>query len=127
MELSSENIEKVIRVCLYRNGEEILNPVLSHGVIMKIGFHPDRIKQNTDNILSMLKCLPDDFMVSKGGGTSFLNACQNRDGVQWADLHDTVDKLVVLGLACKKLSFTMPREMWHILPGTMPYLTVIDI
>jgi len=29
-----------------------------------------------------------------------------------------------LGIASGKLSYLMPREMWKVLPGGMPYLVV---
>jgi len=55
---------------------------------------------------------------------SFLNMCIDKNGNQWADLHRTMDELVALGIATGKLSFLIPREMWSILPGGMPYLIV---
>lgn len=125
MKLTAENLEKVILECLFKPNEDTTNYVLGEGVRVKMGFHPERLKANEGNILSMLKDLPDEFLASKGGGYTFLNACMTRDNDQWGEQQD-VDKLITIGMAVKKVSFTMPREMWDVLPGGMPYFTVKD-
>jgi hypothetical protein len=35
-----------------------------------------------------------------------------------------MDELVCLGLAIGRIAFLMPREMWEMLPGGMPYIVV---
>jgi hypothetical protein len=126
MKLTSENVEKVILESLFVSGEDVSTAVIGEGCRYKIGFHPERLKANETNIYEMLLCLPDEFMKSKGGGWSMLNACIDRNRVQWADLHDTVDRLITLGSAVGKVSFMLPREMWTALPGGMPYFVVND-
>jgi hypothetical protein len=74
----------------------------------------------------MLLELPDTFMKTKGGGWSFLNACMNKNGEQWTAFHPKVQELFCLGLALDICSYTLPREMWKVLPGGMPYLVVDD-
>jgi len=126
MILSSENVEKVILSCLFKDGEDTSNHIAGIGVKTKIGFHPERLKQNTENIIDMLLMLPDDFKQSKGGGMTFLNACIDNNGDQWTGDHSMVDRLFVLGNAIGKAEFLMPREMWEILPGGMPYFYIKD-
>jgi len=72
------------------------------------------------------EALPDEFHTGKGGGWSFLDACNDRNGAQWTSLHRTMDQLVCLGHAIGAVSFCLPREMWKILPGGMPYF-VVDV
>jgi len=72
----------------------------------------------------MLNQLPDDFKKSGGGGMSFLNICIDKEGNHWTDLHQTMDELVTMGIACQKAAFLMPREMWSVLPGGMPYVVL---
>lgn len=124
MKLNSENLERVILDCLFKEGEDTTNHVLGEGVMVRIGYHPERLKANDDNIKSMLSCLPDSFMKSKGGGMSFLNALETKDGEQWTDLHETIDKLLSIGRASGQITMLMPREMWSALPGGMPYFAV---
>ena len=72
----------------------------------------------------MLKELPIEFQKSGGGGMSFLNMCNNKEGNQWVDMHKTMDELVSLGNSIGKLSFLIPREFWSSFPGGVPYLVV---
>ena len=72
----------------------------------------------------MLEQLPDKFHKEKGGGWSFLNLCMDKYRRQWTDLHSVCDMLVCLGIATGHLSFPMPRDLWNISPGEMPYVVV---
>lgn len=124
MKLTAENVNKTFLECMFIEGESTENYVLGQGVINNIGFHPDRLKQNESNVIEMLNQLPEEFKKSGGGGMSFLNMCNDKDGNQWSDLHATMDQLVTLGISLKKVSFLMPREMWQVLPGGMPYIVI---
>jgi len=135
MKLTVDNVTKIFVSCLFTEEEaqysEITTKALVvEGVNLKVGFHPERIKQNRKNIISMLDCLSDNFKAEKGGGYSFLNMIDDKNGEQWTvidGVHSEVDKLVTLGLAIGKLSYLMPKEMWKILPGGMPYLVVKNL
>ncbi len=70
-----------------------------------------------------LLALPDSFQASGGGGMSFLNACMDRNGVQWGE-HRDIEQLFCLGTALKLCSLCLPRDMWDALPGGMPYYVV---
>lgn len=124
MELSSQNVIDTFMECLYKEGENTEGYIVGEGVMMKCGFHPDRLKTNTGNIEAMLGYLPDSFKSIGGGGMSFLNMCNDKNGRQWADLHQTMDQLVCLGNAIGKMKFLMPRDMWFSMPGGMPYIVV---
>lgn len=124
MKLTSTNLESVLLSCLFKDGEDTTTHIKGEGVMIRIGFHPERLESQKENIKSMLTQLPIEFQRSGGGGWSFLNACNDCNGEQWADLHETIDKLVALGIASKQLEFLMPREIWSALPGGMPYMVV---
>ncbi len=126
MNLTAENVHKTFMNCLFKDGESTESHTIGEGIMTKAGFHPDRLKESEPTIMSMLLDLSSDFKKSGGGGMSFLNMCQDKDGNQWADLHQTMDELVMLGLATGKMSYLMPREMWAMFPGGMPYLVVND-
>lgn len=74
----------------------------------------------------MLNELPMNFMQSGGQGWSFLNMCVDKNGNQWTGSHEIVDKLVCLGIASGYANFVLPRGMWKILPGGMPYIAIDD-
>ena len=124
LELTSENVHELFMECLFVEGEKTDNAVIVQGLVHHIGFNPDRLKNNSEKIESLLKQLPDSFQQGKGDGMSFLNMCETKTGNQWCDLHSIMDELVCLGLAINKMFFLMPREMWNILPGGMPYVAV---
>ena len=124
MNLTAEKVHTVFMKCLFKEGEQTDNHKIGQGVMIKVGFNPERLKENEPVIIEMINDLPDEFKKTGGGGISFLNMCNDKNGNQWADLHKTMDELVVLGNAIGKLSFLMPKEMWSVLPGGMPYLVV---
>jgi len=49
--------------------------------------------------------------------------CMDKHGVQWGE-HRNIEQLVVLGIAAKMVKYCMPRDMWGILPGGMPYIAI---
>jgi hypothetical protein len=59
------------------------------------------------------------------GGATFLNACVDKNGTQWGE-HRNIDQLLCLGIAIGKVSFPMPKEMWSMLPGGMPFVQYKD-
>jgi hypothetical protein len=124
MKLTAKNVEEVFKDCLFYDLEDTSNAVLVDGVTGKFGFNPDRLKEHEKNITSLLNGLPKEFKRDSGGGWSFLNACNDKDGNQWTGLHLIMEQLVVLGIATKKVEFTLPKDMWSILPGGMPYFTI---
>lgn len=126
MNLTAQNVNDIFMKCLYETGEDTTGYIPAKAVMTNIGFNPIRIEENKPKIIEMLNDLPDDFKTSGGGGMPFLNACNDKDGNQWADSHQTIDQLLCLGIAIDKISFPMPREMWSMLPGGMPYVQYKD-
>lgn len=101
--------------------------VKATGIMVNMGFHPDRIDKHRSEVLEMLRELPDEFMSHKGGGWSFLNLCVDRHGNQWADLHQTMEELMLVGLAMGYVQYVLEdREMWGAFPAGMPYFVVVD-
>lgn len=125
MILTAENVHNAAMYCLLNEGETN-EPIIVEGVVITAKFHPTRLKEYEPLINEMLLCLSDNFLQSRGGGWSFLNMCEDREGIQWADFHSTMDELVCLGLATKKLSFVLPRDMWCVFAGQMPYIVIND-
>jgi hypothetical protein len=130
MDLTAENVRTVFDDCLFKdeevvNGKPVIEPIKAEGIMATFGFHPARLESHKQEVKEMLSQLPDPFMKSKGGGWTFLNACMTKNGTQWGE-HNTMEQLFVLGIALKICSFALPRKMWDILPGGMPYIVVED-
>ncbi len=124
--LTEAAVETVFLACLFRDGEDTTNHVAAEGIVTNVGFNPERIEEYRPLIEAMLLELPDTFKRSCGGGWSFLEACNDRNGQQWAGLHQRMEQLVQLGVAIGKVQYLLPREAWSLLPGSMPYFVVDD-
>lgn len=124
MQLTSTNVETVFNKCLYTEGEDTTGHIRADGILNNVGFNPVRLEENKANIASMLEDLPVSFYQNTGGGMSFLNFVLNKAEEQWTDMHGTAEMLLLLGLAIGELEYCLPREMWGILPGSMPYLVI---
>jgi len=125
MELTNENVENVFMDCLFKDGENTDEHIKAEGITSVVGFHPERLESCRENVKSMLDCLPSDFHQNEGGGMSFLNACNDKNGKQWTDFHQRMEQLFQLGIALDLAKYLMPKEMWRALPGGMPYIVIV--
>ena len=127
MELTSENVERVFRECLSdeKEGDNVRLVEAVHANV-KMAMRLDKLKFYQEEIQGMLMQLPRKFRETDGGGWSFLNLCTREDGTQWTGSHATMEQLVCLGIGAGKMKYLLPRSMWNILPGGMPYLAVLD-
>jgi len=124
MMIDSQRVEEIFKDCLFKEGENTEKHIKAEGITSTVGFHPERLENHKQEIITMLGELPDAFHEGKGGGWSFLNACQDKNGRQWTDLHQRMEQLFQLGIGLGKAKFQMPREMWKVLPGGMPYICI---
>jgi len=123
MELTVENLESVVSDCLFKKDEDRGNYVEGSGVILRFGFHPERLEKHRADIEDMLNQLPDEFKKNSGGGYSFGMAYRRKDGVHWGE-HRHIDTLLCLGIAIGKARTQFPRDMWNIFPGGLPYFVI---
>lgn len=124
--LDAEQVEQIFRDCMFQPDENPREYVPAPGITINVGFHPGRLEKYREEISKMLEELPDTFKESGGGGMSFLEACFDRHGTQWTGLHLRMEQLFQLGLAIGKVGCPMPRTLWGLLPGSMPYYVVYD-
>lgn len=129
IELTAKNVESTLLYCLYsekelaEEGRPPKGAVLIEGIVRKFGLHPGRLEEKSKDIETLLRQLPEEFYATKGGGMSFLRACLRFDEQQWGE-HRDMENLMVLGMAVKKVTCLMPKEMWPALPGGMPYYRI---
>jgi len=122
MELSAKNVEKVMMYCL---NKEKPGKLVIAGIRSDFYLDESKLNDHKENIIDMLNELPEEFHQDGGGGMSFLNACNNADGEQWTGFHQTMEALFVLGMGIKRVRCLLPKEMWSICPGGMPYYMVM--
>lgn len=119
--LTATRVYEVFLACLYKEGEDTSNHVKAEGITCLVGFNPDRLEEHRAEISEMLDELPEEFKE----GWSFLNACVDKNDRQWGE-HKNVEQLFQLGIAIGRVKCLMPREIWAMLPGGMPYYTVLE-
>jgi hypothetical protein len=137
--INGNRVEEILKDCLFSDPElkrsddgEIesmkipADAVKAEGIMNTFMFNRARLEARRDEITEMLMNLPEPFRATKGGGWSFLSACQDRNDEQWTGLHLRMDQLFVLGIAIGRAKFLMPRSMWAAMPGGMPYLVIED-
>lgn len=130
--IDPEGVQAAFLDCLF-TPEEVdgaaavpIGAVVVEGILGKFGFHPGRLEGHRPLIFGWLCALPVQFQKSGGGGWSFLQACMDRDGEQWTGFHQRMDQLFCLGMGLNLVVCQLPREMWSVLPGGMPYYMVDD-
>lgn len=124
MPLTAENVERIHNLCVGEPNKK--DTFFVDGVKNIYWYNKGKIARYTKEVEDMLMQLPKTFRKSEGGGWSFLNMCMREDDVQWTGLHSTVEKLLCLGIACGKVKFLLPKNMWSILPGGMPYIVILS-
>ena len=125
--LDAQRVDEIFRDCLFQDGEDTTEHVVAEGIVNRFGFHPERLQSHREEVAALLDELPTEFRSSErggGGGWSFLNACNDRHGNQWTGLHQTMEQLVVLGVALGIVEYPLPREMWGALPGGVPFFII---
>lgn len=131
--IDPERVNEIFLDCFYTKDEfEDLNEIPEDAVIVegiapnrKFGFHPGRLESHREEVRGFLDQLPEPFHEGTGDGWSFLNACETKDGEQWTGLHQRMEQLFCLGIGLGIAKYLMPSEMWKMLPGGMPYITVL--
>lgn len=121
--IDANRVQEILFDC-FLNENEIKNdkPAISFikvtGIVRNFGFSPDRIsshKQEIKEMLDQIENLPE--------GISFLNfgMCKDLGGQLWGG-HINYEQLVVLGIAAGYLFYLLPKDMWSIFPGGVPYI-----
>lgn len=122
--LQANKVKLVLLECLFNTGEPTANHVPAEGLRHRCGFHPGRFAEKQPEIIAMLKELHSGF--STADGASFLTMCVDRYGEQWCDEQDTMDQLLMLGMAAGALEFTTPKVLWPSLPAGMPFVRITE-
>lgn len=126
MEHIAEKVRNFMGDSLYRDDEVSPGTIPEGAVIVeglqgKFGFHPGRLESHRAEIIAILQEMNPAFRKDGGGGFTFLNLCEDRNGVQWGE-HRSCDELVMLAIGIGVAKYCFPRDMWGVLPGGMPYI-----
>jgi hypothetical protein len=123
VQLTSTAVTEVFRACLVDPGTE--DAIEVDGIVHKAMLSKPLLEENKGKIEAFLAELPSEFQEKGGGGMSFLNACNDKHGMQWGE-HVNMEQLFMLGLGIERVKCLLPRDMWEVLPGGMPYYVVLE-
>lgn len=123
---NNERVHDIMLRALYQD-EHIEQPppdaVLVEGIMGRYGFDPERLTAVKSEVSQLIRdVVPDVFLPGLGDGGSFLALAVDRDGKHWAE-HQTMEALCCLAIATGQAKWCMPRELWCVLPGGMPYVS----
>jgi len=128
--IDAKEVGEIFEDCLYKgekpNCETSEDTIVVEGVVHNFAIDLSKLEKHADRVAELLGYLPTNFHKSGGGGWSFLQMCDDRNGVQWTGFHMRMEQLLVLGIALKKARIQVPRDMWKVFPGGVPYL-VVDV
>jgi hypothetical protein len=124
--LNANLVNKIFMTCLYDDVNDTSTFIEVEGIFSNVRLNSTFLEEYKEKIQEMLKDLPNEFQENYGGGMSFLNACNDKEGNQWTGFHQTMEQLFQLGMAIEKVKCLFPREFWNVLPGGMPYYVVLS-
>lgn len=116
----SELVRNSFRECLFKEGEKIKDVVSVEGIASNFGFHPQRLEEHRELLSALLANLPEEFKK----GYTFLNLCTTKDGELWTGEQVVCEQLVAMAVGLKLMAYCLPRNMWFVLPGGVPYVIV---
>lgn len=129
MELTAENVWNILHDCFFEEepAEDDPDVVAVDAIAVLLGLSKIKVEAHKAEIGSLLLELPEEFRMSNPAkGWSFLNACNDRHGHQWGE-HKDMASLFALGEAAGLVKCLMPRELWAMMPGGMPYYVILDV
>jgi hypothetical protein len=125
--LHAETVTTLLHTCL----GSLRNPdrVEVDGITHLYCFDRQLLEQHRGEIEAGLSHLPLEFFneAGSGGGGTFLNLCYRSDGDLWTGDQSVMEALVALGIALGRVKVLVPRYLWDILPGGVPYLLVTGV
>jgi hypothetical protein len=122
-ELTSDNVVEAFNDSLYGDSNTTpLDPIKVEGIVHTIVFNKTQLENHRDEVISWIDQLPPNFLKEGGGGWTFLNLCMRKDGVQWTGFHLIQEHLLTMAIALDLAQIQLPREMWSVLPGSVPYV-----
>lgn len=96
-------------------------------IVQQYGFNKAKVEPFREDIVAMLMELNEGYRESsKGKGASFLIADKDKNDVQWTGEHVYMEALFALGMAVGRVQLLLPRELWGVFPGEMPYYQITN-
>ena len=127
--INPQEVDEAFRDCLYepKELEGVTDTpegcVVVEGLTMTVGFHPERLEAKRETVTKWLSALPHTFR-KDFGGWSFLEALNLSGGSQWTGSQMIAQYLFCLGMGLGLVECQVPRDMWIVFPGGVPYYAI---
>lgn len=123
--INPTRVHEISMDSLFNEGESHDKYIPATGLRMTCAFNPSRLESHSNEVHDILQNLPKEFFESTGGGYSFLNMVTDKNGDLCME-QTTADELLMLGIASGWVQILVPREMWSMFPGGVPYIVVYE-
>ncbi len=120
----SERVRDLMLACLIDEYGDESDPdaVFVEGLTSKFVFSREKLEAHRDEYIQLAQgYLSDGFKKTGGGGCSFLALPFDKNDEQQCE-QPTAQEFLVLGIGLGLAEYCMPRELWMIFPGGMPYV-----
>ena len=104
----ANQVNLAFRKCLFSEEEDKTNYVRVEGLTNIFCLHPDRLEEQRELVKACLDELPPIF----------------KEGDMWTGMQRTCQELVVMAIGLDLMSYCLPREVWPVLPGGVPYVII---
>lgn len=125
----SDEMDRIMSIVLYREDEvkDLKDEEMPQGCIFvrglahNFGFHPERLLDSAEDVRKILNAVVADEFMGAEGGWSFLNLVVGRNSEIWGNQVDA-EGLLCLALGLGWAEILVPRSMWQMMPGGVPYV-----
>ena len=133
MDLTAENVTAVLLDCMFKDDELTeeklpkagIEYIIVEGVVANFGFVRTRLESHRQDVVDFISQLHPNFLsAAEGGGDgwSFLQLpFKGQDNEQWGE-QMSAQELYVLAKGLKLAKDILPRPMWIMFEGGVPYI-----
>lgn len=114
----AERVDAIMKLCLNEKPEGAL---VVEGLERTFGFSSEKVAVHREEIRELLDHMDPSFHTNGGGGMTFLNLPRDKHLDQWGEQRDA-EALLCLGIAAGMAKILVPRELWSMFPGGVPYV-----
>lgn len=123
--IDPQAVERLFFSVLTDDGEIV------EGITGKFMLNLEALASHREAVRAWVKQLPISFHRSKkgqkkaergGDGFTFLALGQDNNAIQWTGEHRVMEFLYLLAAGLGMARFCMPRDMWSVMPGGVPYI-----
>ena len=115
-------VNNAFQNCLFKDTEVNTTNITVEGLNKVFFLHPKRLEEQRELVTALVAELPPDFKK----GYSFLALCNTKSGHPWTDSQADCQKLMVMAIGLKLMSYTHTKEFWRHLPDGVPYVKILN-